>query len=160
MNMGVSVKLISFLLTTSLSVTLLHAQRAPDAGDKNKFSPIKPMVEVKRSSLYDNSHIIVHKGAHTIVPKKSILVLPPTLKGRISEKPKGKFVLWPEFKRNNQHWFWTFEVTLAQARGLKSIPEQKTKDLEKLNRIVIALYRGNPISVLPLKIETAEHSGQ
>jgi len=51
-------------------MTLLHAQRAPDAGDKNKFSPIKPMVEVKRSSLYDNSHIIVHQGAHTIVPKK------------------------------------------------------------------------------------------
>jgi hypothetical protein len=160
MNMGVSVKFISFLLTTSLSMTLLHAQRAPDAGDKNKFSPIKPMVEVKRSSLYDSSHIIVHRGAYTIVPQKSILVLPPTLKDRISEKPEGKFILWPEFKRKNQQWVWTFEVTLDQARGLRAIPEQKIKDLEKLNRIVIALYRGNPISVLPLKIETAERSGQ
>lgn len=156
MKPRLSLKLVSMFVGMSLCMSGGHAQAGPDAQNQGPTLSKKPLVKVSRRSLYDNSHIIAFRGTHTIVPKNSILFLPSALKGHILDKPDGKFVLWPKFQRDNQPWIWSFEVTLDQAKGLEPLSDQKVKDLERLNRIVIAHYRGNPISVLPLKIKTAE----
>ncbi|NNJ87183.1 MAG: hypothetical protein HKP20_08430 [Akkermansiaceae bacterium] len=130
---------------------MVSADAEPKQGSEEikKITGKKPLVTVKHTTLYKNSHIIVNRGEHTIIPKRSILVLPDRLKSRVTKKPSGKFVLWPEFKKTNQDWIWTFEVTLDQAKGITPLPEGRMKDLAKLNRVVVALYRGNPVSVLP-----------
>ncbi len=127
------------------------AQAEPASGAEEKKKPLigkKPMVKVKHTKLYKNSHIITHRGEHAIIPKRSILFLPQSLKSRVVEKPKGKFVLWPFFKQRNQDWIWTYEVTLDQAKGKAPLPKGKLKQFENLNRVVVALFRGNPVSVM------------
>lgn len=151
MKTGFPVKLIVVLLATSLGMTAIHADAARGAEEKKKVSGKKALVSVKHTTLYKNSHIIVNRGQHTIIPKKSILVLPEHLKSRVVNKPSGEFILWPDFKRSNQDWIWTLEVSLNQAKGITPLPKKKIKDLEKLNRVVVALYLGNPVSVLPPK---------
>ena len=133
-----------------------HAKKAKGSEENKKITGKKPFVKVKHTTLYKNSHILVHRGQHTIIPKKSILVLPELLKQRVAAKPDGKFVLWPEFKQANRDWIWTYEVSLDQAKGANPISENKIKDLSKLNRVVVALYHGNPVSVLPAKNKIAK----
>jgi len=156
MKTGFPAKLIVVFLASSLGMTAIHADTARGAEEKKKVSGKKALVSVKHTTLYKNSHIIVNRGQHTIIPKKSILVLPEHLKSRVADKPSGEFILWPDFKRSNQDWIWTLEVTLNQAKGITPLPEKKIKDLEKLNRVVVALYLGNPVSVLPPKKKGAE----
>lgn len=151
MKQGIQVSLRIVFLASILGLSTSHAQKAAGAEEKKNSSGKKALVKVKHTTLYKNSHILVGRGQHTIVPKNSILVLPETLKSRVAAKPSGTFVLWPDFKRSNQDWLWTSEVSLDQAKGITPLPEKKMKDLEKLNRVVVALYRGNPVSVLPAK---------
>lgn len=153
MKKGIPVRYITILFASSLALGSVNAETAQGSEEKKKTSGKKALVKVKHTSLYKNSHIIVNRGQHTIIPKKSILVLPDRLKTRVVEKATGKFVLWPNFKHTNQDWIWTFEVTLDQAKGITPLPDGRIKDLAKLNRVVVALYKGNPVSVLSPKKE-------
>ena len=140
--------LVSFALSTNLA----QADSPTGAGEnKQPTAGKKPIVKVKHTSLYKNSHIIAYKGQHTIIPKSSILFLPDKLKSRIVEKPTGKFVLWPFFKQSNQSWIWIYEVSLDQAKGKKPLPKGKMEQFQKLNRMVVAQFRRNPVSVLKPK---------
>ena len=158
MKTGFSTRFVATLLTSGLCVLSAQADTTQGAEEKKKISGKKPIVTVKHTTLYKNSHIIVNRGEHTIIPKRSILFLPERIKTRVVEKPTGTFVLWPTFKRNNQNWIWTYEVTLDQAKGITPLPEGKIKDFAKLNRMVVALYRGNPVSVLPPKQDSSKDS--
>ena len=146
---GIFSKLLIPFAVSVLSICSAQAEPVTGASENKKpLTGKKPIVKVKHTSLYKNSHIISHRGEHAIIPKRSILFIPESLKSRVIEKPTGKFVLWPFFKQRNQDWIWTYEVTLDQAKGIKPLPEGKLKQFEGLNRMVVALYRGNPVSVL------------
>lgn len=107
--------------------------------------------KIAQSDPYHNTHILAIRGEHTIIPKGGALLIPDTLKEHIIEKPAGSFILWPTFYRKNFNWLHTFEVTLDQAKGLKPIEPAKLEALKRLNKIIVAVYRNNPISVLPPK---------
>ena len=158
MKNGFLTRFVATFLVSAFCLLPTQAETTQGAEEKKKTSGKKPMVTVKHTTLYKNSHIIVNRGAHTIIPKRSILFLPERIKTRVVEKPTGTFVLWPTFKRNNQDWIWTYEVTLDQAKGITPMPEGKIKDFAKLNRMVVALYRGNPVSVLPPKQDSTKDS--
>ncbi len=158
MKNGYIIRFVATLLASGLCLLSAQADNPQGAEEKKKTSGKKPIVTVKHSTLYKNSHIIVNRGAHTIIPKRSILFLPERIKTRVVEKPSGTFVLWPTFKRNNRDRIWTYEVTLDQARGITPLPEGKMKDFAKLSRMVVALYRGNPVSVLPPKQDSSKDS--
>jgi len=143
-----SAHLLVTFFATSLCLTSVNAEPDQDSDKKEKPTGKKPLVKVKHTSAYKNAHIIVNRGEHTIVPIRSILLLPKTLKSHVVEKPSGKFVLWPQFKIKHQSLIWTLEVTLDQVKGITPISESKIKDLTKLNRVVVALYRGHPVSVV------------
>jgi len=134
-----------------LSIVDTHSQNSSGAQESKTTTGKKPMVKVKHTTLYKNSHILVYRDKHTIIPKNSIIVLPERLKSRVLSEPDGEFILWPEFKIANRDWIWTFEVSLDQAKGLAPLPEDRVKDLSKLNRVVVSLYKGNPVSILPAK---------
>jgi len=153
MKIEFSPRILAIFLASSFCLASAHAEPAQGAEEKKKISGIKPMVTVKHTSLYKNSHIIVSRGEHTIIPKRSILFLPASLKAKVVEKPTGTFVLWPTFMKKNQNWIWTYEVTLNQAKGISPLAEGKLEGFSKLNRLVVALFRGNPVSVLTPKKE-------
>ena len=162
MKRGVQNTILTCILITFAGMGACFAQggqsatKTMGAEEKKKVSGKKPMVKVMHTSLYKNSHIITHRGEHAIIPKNSIIILPAHLKRRVTEKPDGEFILWPDFKHTNKDWIWTLELSLDQAKGITPISEKKIKDLEKLNRLVVALYRGNPVSVLPSKKKIAK----
>jgi len=158
MKIKFSPRILALFLASSFCLVSAHAEPAQGSEEKKKISGIKPMVTVKHTSLYKNSHIIASRGEHAIIPKRSILFLPASLKAKVVEKPTGEFILWPIFMKKNQNWIWTYEVTLDQAKGIAPLPEGKLEGFSKLNRLVVALFRGNPVSVLTPKKETDKDS--
>jgi len=142
-----NIRLLSSLcvgyLSLSTSALPLYAEAAEV--DNNIQAENKPQL----SSLYRNSHILVHRGKHTIIPKGSIIYLPTKDKTKVCETPSGKFDFWPDFLKKNQSWIWTYEVTRDQAKGLKPIQESKLEEFAKMNRMVVATYQKSPITILP-----------
>lgn len=126
----------------------LQADSTKPAAKKGEISSGKQAKPKSQGTLYRGAHILVNRGQHTIIPKGSIIYLPAKDKAKVTETPSGKFTFWPHFIKKNQSWIWLYEITLKQARGLEPIPEHKLKELAKLNRMIVATYKKNPISIL------------
>ena len=146
------------IISLSIIVNLpLHADSPESATKKGEVSGSNQTKQKSQiPSLYRNTHILINRGQHTIIPKGSIIYLPSKDKAKVCETPSGKFTFWPDFIKKNQSWIWLYEITLKQARGLEPIPEHKLKELAKLNRVVVATYRKNPISISPPPAENSE----
>ena len=127
----------------------LHVDAATTEEKKATTTKKEVAKKPQLSSFYRSSHILVSRGKHTVIPKGSIIHLPAKDKAKISEKPSGKFVFWPDFIKKNQNWIWTYEITENQAKGLQPIPESKLEEFAKLNRMVVATYQKSPINILP-----------
>lgn len=133
------------VLLLSLGITSLLAQQ----------------VEVKRpkvvkSGPYANSEVVAHADYHTVVPKGCVLYVPDKFRSRAVVKPHGRFIIWPKFLQRNATWLHQYEVTLDQARGLSPIDPERMKRLKQTGKVVLAVYKRNPISVLPLKQKIRE----
>ena len=102
------------------------------------------------------SDIICFNGVATFVPKRAILAAPANLKDRLGMKPGSRIVSWTEFLTLNRGWVNTVEVDRTQAEGNKILTEEVTDRIAKSTSLVVATYKGGPISVLPLKEEAAE----
>ena len=111
----------------------------------------------KLAHVYQRAHILASRGAHTVIPLRSIIYQPAQNEAKVIKVPSGKFRFWPDFLPQNRDWLLTFEVTLDQAKGNKPIPDHKLKEFAKINRTVVATYRQNPISVRTFKKPIAEN---
>lgn len=106
-------------------------------------------------NLLDQSDVISFGGVATLVPKRAILAAPPNLKDRVGIKPGVRIVGWMEFQTLNRGWITTVEVSRTQAEGNQAIADETRERIGKSSNLVVATYKGGPISVLPLK-ETAQ----
>lgn len=113
------------------------------------FKKITKKIMPPRGDLYANSLILGGKESHTVVPKHSILFIPASLKGHLLEVPKDRLILWPQFFKENGNWIQTQEVTFEEARGDDKLSESVLKRIARSGRIVVAVHKGFPISVLP-----------
>lgn len=104
-------------------------------------------------SLVERSEILHSGGLVTLLPKRAVLNLPPSLAGVKSWPEGGRLVRWEEFYRNNRGWIKTVEVTRDQAEGFKPLPESLIESMSKSTQVVVATYQGGPISVMPVKQE-------
>lgn len=106
--------------------------------------------------LYADSKIIGIGEFHTVVPETAVLFVPEKLQGHILKSPRGKLVLWPHFLKQNLNWIQPREVSLKTAQGEVPLSESTQKSLVRSTKIVVAVYRGFPISVLsPTSDESA-----
>ncbi len=101
-----------------------------------------------RTDLYASSKILNLNGKHTVVPRHSVLHVPPNLKRHLSKTPEGPLVFWPQFVSENQKLLTLQEVSLKNASGETPIPEEISRNVERAIKIVVAVYKGYPISVL------------
>lgn len=121
---------------------------SPSSFDKSKAKPIeKPEVTVKRD-IYQISDVLVDGGFHTVIPKGAVLSVPESLTNRIASKAEGKFQFWPEFYERNKAWIRLQEVEVDVALGKVPLPESVVKMLGTESKMVIASFKGNPITVL------------
>ncbi len=107
--------------------------------------------KIAKSGPYVDSDILASSGFHTVVPRGAVLVVPQTHAKRKVAKPTGVFTIWPKFLRKNYGWIHKYEVTLDQASGKTPISDEKMESLKSMGKVVVAVYKNNPISVLPAK---------
>jgi len=91
----------------------------------------------------------------SFIPTDAILYVPDSLKARVTKEKGENMVLWPKFYRKNTSSFHTVEVSVDEFTGKKPVSEARMKQWQSLGRIVVAVYRGNPISVPKPKPEPA-----
>lgn len=144
-----------------------HAQLSLAHSKAAETDPMRNMVPAKGpdpslinppKNLVANSDVICFGGLVTLVPKRAILGIPKNLADRLKFQPGSKIINWEDFYAQNRGWITTVEVSRTQAEGNQPMAEEVSKNIGKSMNLVVATYRGGPISVLPLKVpvETAE----
>jgi len=103
------------------------------------------------SDLISQSDIICHGGLLTLVPKNAVVHIPQGLEPRLLPQDGARIVTWLEFLNANRNWITTIDVTLPQAQGLEPLSESTLKSIASSRSIILAFYRGSPISLLPPK---------
>jgi hypothetical protein len=123
-----------------------------------------PMARLKQSTgedpsivnlpedLMANSDILCFGGSATLVPKRAILNMPEKLKERLKFVPGSSITSWAQFYSVNRGWITTVEVSRAQAEGNSALQEETAERIGKSANLVVAVYKGGPISVLPPKV--------
>jgi hypothetical protein len=140
-------------LSTALRVAMnsdpLVQQKPAPGPDPSKLNMPKGIIS--------QSDFLSFAGRATLVPKRAILHIPPNFADRVKLQPGSRIQTWSEFHAMNQAWITTVEVTRVQAGGHEALAEELTQRIGKSTKLVVAVYQGGPISVLPLKVPvTAE----
>lgn len=100
------------------------------------------------SSLYRKSVILYDGTQHTVVPVGSVLQLPAGYRNRVVEKPVGTFTFWPAFLERNASWLGACEVPLSMAEGDPEVAKKVLASTARDSRVLVAVYRGGPITIL------------
>jgi hypothetical protein len=106
--------------------------------------------------ILTDSDIISFRGLATLVPKRSIIQVPKNYAELIKMAAGSKIVGWADFYDANRGWISTIEVSKEQAEGNEPMTEETQKFISKSRNLIIATYKGGPISVLPLKVPPPE----
>lgn len=119
-----------------------------------------PSKASRTTDILAESDIISFRGMATLVPKRAILQTPKAYAGHLKMEPGAKFVSWSEFYAANRGWITTVEVRREQAEGNEPVAEETQKFLSTSRNLVVATFKGGPISVLPLKEPVLETAAQ
>lgn len=131
------------------------AQKLPEAKGPD-LSTVKPIPD-----LISRSDILTFNGMTALVPKRAILNQPTAFATRINNFQQGsQIVRWPEFYEKNRGWITTLEVTRAQVEGKEPIDEKIVEKYRKSSNLVVATFKGGPVSVMPLREPEKKESEQ
>lgn len=116
-----------------------------------------PSLALAGRDLIKDSIILCYRGNLTLLPQRSVLHLPETLKARFGAVDGAAVVPWATFLQNNRGWIRTMEVTREQAMGEAPLPAETTAAFESSTSVIVATFQGGPISVKPyVKPEAAQ----
>lgn len=101
--------------------------------------------------LVSQSDFISFSGAATLVPKHAILKVPAGHADRIRFQEGSRILSWPEFFAANRNWITTIEITPEQAGGKAHLSKESSDVIAKSSNLIVATYRGGPISLLSPK---------
>lgn len=101
--------------------------------------------------LVSQSDFISLAGAATLVPKHAILKIPSGYADRIRFQDGSRILSWPEFFAANRNWITTIEITPEQAGGKAPLSKEASGVIAKSSNLIVATYRGGPISLLAPK---------
>ena len=121
----------------------LNPKKVEDGQDPTKVNQPKDLIAT--------SDFLSFQGMSTLIPKRSIIHIPKNYKSRIQFERGSNLVIWPTFFRSNRGWIKAMEVTREQAQGKEPFDEKVAENLSKSSMLVVATYKGGPISVLPYK---------
>lgn len=126
-------------------------------GDRHLLEPLDPRnrVEEQRPGILERSTILSFNGFWTLVPRGAVLHLPPAYADRIVAAPEGTLLPWPDFCTRNRGWLHIQPVRLSDALGETDLSEDTREANERLGRVVVAVFRGGPISVSAPKARTS-----
>ena len=132
---------------------LQQADPVRDLGPPSGTSEEDPSLANNERDLVKSSTVFAYRGYLTLVPKRAVLHVPERLQDRLEPDKGAKILTWKNFHQANRGWIRTLEVTREQALGHTPFNEEITKSISESAQVVVATYKGGPISVLPLKEE-------
>lgn len=121
---------------------------------KSKTMPVMGKAPTAQSTLWSRSIILTDGENFTLIPVGSILHLPVDLRSRVAAKPVGEFTFWPNFLRKNSSWLEAKEVTLSMSRGNASEAKSLLRSVVRHPRLLVAVYKGGPITILEAASES------
>lgn len=124
------------------------SQEKPMARMKSRTGA-DPSKSNRPESLLATSDILCFGEMAVLVPKRAILQSPPKLADRLKLQPGVSFASWADFYAANRGWITTVEVTRTQAEGKEPVPMMAEDHIKKSSNLIVAVYLGGPISVLP-----------
>lgn len=101
--------------------------------------------------LVAQSDFICASGTATLVPKHAILKVPAAYESRTRYVEGSRIQNWAEFFAANRNWITTVEITPDQAAGKEPLPAELSSLISKSSNLVVATFKGGPISLLPPK---------
>jgi|GEM_PF-1162947 len=139
--------------TSSQLAEKLRQSRKTNPMDMGKLKVIAlkedPSKTHASKDFIQNSEVLCLNGSATFIPKRSVLNLPERFGDRLKLKKGSKIQTFQDFFIANRSWLLTYEVSIEQAFGKKPFDEKKLKWLKGSGRVVIATFKGGPITVLP-----------
>ncbi len=133
----------------ALRQQMAGARKMSDLLKERKLAPVDPEQRPQVSTRLQDRSIILSDGqTFTLLPPGSILHLPAALRERVAAKPAGQFLLWPAFLERHADWLTVREVPLAMASGDAKAAAAVLAPLATEKRLVVAVYRKGPISIL------------
>jgi hypothetical protein len=115
-----------------------------------RVTPVDPE-EVSKTQIPNDflkrSTILSYRGNWTIVPKNAVMHIPASLQDRIVDKPEGALIPWAGFCLKNRGWLHLQKVRMSDARGDTTLSEGAFQAHQSLGRVVVAVYKGGPISM-------------
>ncbi len=111
----------------------------------------KPIGDARPSlddSAFSKSIILFDGTNFTLIPQGCILRLPANLREHVVSAPRGSFLLWPVFLKQNAKWLSTQEVPMEMALGDKDATADIMQKLDSDLKLRVAVYRSNPICIL------------
>ncbi|WAC21611.1 hypothetical protein OVA24_09465 [Luteolibacter sp. SL250] len=155
--LAASISLLSAQQKQQMRDAATHEQLAGALKQQQANDPLRelprqegkdPSKENVPQDLISRSDVLCFNGLATLVPKKSILALPPQFADRVGMQPGARLVGWAEFHAANRGWVTSQEITLAQARGEQPLEEALNERLAKSANVVVSTLQGGPISKL------------
>lgn len=143
-----------------LALTYRKAAQADPMRNMPPAKGVDPSTANQPKDILGESDIICFNGTATLVPKRAILNLPAAMQGRLKFLPGSKLMSWMDFYTINRGWITTVEVSRVQAEGNEALKEEISTRIGKSSNLVVATYKGGPISVLPLKVPAANETAQ
>jgi hypothetical protein len=110
--------------------------------------------------LIAESTVLNYGGLMTLVPKRSVLHLPEALESRVGTKDGAEFQPWSKFFEVNRSWLHAEPVTRERALGKTPFSAEERNALRSSGKIIIATYKGGPISVLPTAFTEESGDGE
>ncbi|MFT3992585.1 MAG: hypothetical protein QM680_14410 [Luteolibacter sp.] len=143
-------KVVGIVTTEEL---LKQRQNHPQAEVKKDWVKVEgqadPSTRQPVRDIISQSDILSYAGYTTLVPKRAIIHRPAEYQSRYEFVKGSKVVSWLEFYRLNRGWISVVEVSREQAEGKVPLSEETRGMLEKSTNLVVAVYQGGPISLLP-----------
>lgn len=124
-------------------------------GQRDPMVTLKPSVGIDPASvnrpkdILSDSDILCFGAYATLVPKRAILQIPKNFADRMGLQPRARIQNWADFFAANRGWITTVEVSRTQAQGKEPIADETRKQMVKSGNLIVATYKGGPISVLP-----------
>jgi hypothetical protein len=108
-----------------------------------------PAKRVNDRDLIKESTPLHYRGFLTLVPKRAVVHMPANLEDRLKFGDKVQVQSWADFFKGNRGWLRTLEVTRDQAMGIAPLDEATVTALRESTQVVVATFKGGPISVMP-----------
>lgn len=109
--------------------------------------------------IYQISDVLNDRGVYTMVPKSAVIHVPRGMERKLQRQSKSKYVSFEKFIRTNCVWIQKMPVNVSQATGQAPIDPIRLENMRKLGKVVIAVHKGEPISVkLPATLPIASMS--